>query len=189
MAFGHWDAPPTGGASLASTLATMELFFLLVIFGTILCVFLLAGWLWKRGRVGQSMLALVVLGFCWPLYSAFYPSESFYRDELHRLAQVDLPQGVIFLEKETTFPDHFGDYSACFIVRLAPSAMDEFKSKLGAGVPVNELLSSCKPGASRLSKAEAIAFDLTPRATREDAVISVQLVPSESLAKVSWELW
>lgn len=167
----------------------MELSSLLVILGLLFLGAWLVRWLWKHGPIWRGLLVLGGVGFCWSLYSAYYPSESFYGEELQRLTKVDLPSGVVFLEKEVSFPDHFGDYSACFIVRLPPSAMEEFKSKLGVGSVSKEPVSGCNPGAPKVSSSEALAFDLTARATREDAIIAMQLVPSENLAKVSWGLW
>lgn len=170
----------------------MEIFLVLA---ALLLVLLLAGglvrWLWRKGVRGRTFLALLTVGLAWNVYDAIYPDESFYVAEFTRLSTITLPSPVEFLEKQATFPDHFGDYSACFIVRIPADSMNSLMAQLDAPQNFPEKRLNCASDIS--DKVEASSqiyeFDLSARATREDAKISLSLVPDQNLAKIAWSLW
>ena len=53
--------------------------------------YVLARWLWSKGRHGQLCLAAGFLWVLWSIYDAVYPPESFYVVELKILVKVNLP--------------------------------------------------------------------------------------------------
>jgi len=153
--------------------------------------FIVSRWLWRRGVLGRVLLIVAAAGMAWSIYDAIHPSESFYTVELNRLVQINLPSNGEFLEKTATFPDHFGDYSACFIVRFPPDAISNLRLQLGAQTSTSKELSSCGTNNAYRTTvtSQVYEFDLTSRSTREDAVITVSVAPNENLAKFTWYLW
>jgi hypothetical protein len=75
-----------------------------------------------------------IIGFAWLVYDAINPSESFYIAELERLTSIKLPSESKFIYKNTTYPDIYGAYSACFIVKLPKSAWVDLQSSISSTI-------------------------------------------------------
>ena len=154
-------------------------------------------WLLRRGRVGRVILGLMsaALGLMsaalvWFVYEALYPPESFYLSEFERLTRISLPKQSQFVEKTATFPDHFGDYSACFIVRLSPEDIAALTAVLGVPKELRSEALRCSTQApTSNSQTKTALYDLASRATRTDAQIYIAVSQSQNLAQVSWYLW
>lgn len=52
------------------------------------------------------------------IYSAFYPSEDFYRTDFSEVTGIELPENVEFKHKSATYPDHHGDYTSISIIKV-----------------------------------------------------------------------
>lgn len=148
-------------------------------------------WFWRKGVRGRAFLGVLAGVLAWNVHGAMYPDDSFYVAEFQHLSTLTLPSTVEFLEKQATFPDIFGDYTACFIVRISSDGMNSLLDQLDApqnssGKPLN-----CNADVSDRTEVptQIYEFDLSTRATREDATISISLAPDQNLAKITWSLW
>ena len=152
----------------------------------------LVRWLWRKGRYGRLLLVAGILGVLWSIYDAIYPPESFYVAELQRLVRLPLPAEARFVHKTATYPDFFGDYSACFIVHLSTDAMAKLKTSI-ASEPMHEVKADgCANMDENITKPlnlMANQYNLSKRATREDAEIFIELIPNQNLAVISWNTW
>ena len=147
-------------------------------------------WLWRRGRGGRLILGLVLAALIWQLYDALYPPESFYASEFERLTRISLPNEAQFIEKTATFPDLFGDYSACFVVRLPPEHVAALTAKVGAPTELRNGTVGCgKKKRLGAPQVQTALYDIASRATRADAQIYITVSPTQNLAEVSWYLW
>ncbi len=78
-------------------------------------------WLMRRWGFDRRLrlLALVpVLVVGYFVYTAFYPTEAFYREDFREVTGVAFPADGAITYQSTTFPDHFGDYTSVSVVRV-----------------------------------------------------------------------
>lgn len=147
--------------------------------------------LWRKGVRGRSVLGLLTSVLAWNVHDAIYPDDSFYVAEFKHLSTITLPSTVEFLEKRASFPDLFGDYSACFIVWIPSDSMNSLLEQLDTPQNFSGKLLNCSSDISDNAEAsfQIYEFDLSAKATREDAKISLSLVPQQNFAKITWSLW
>jgi len=91
---------------------------------------LLSRWLWRKGKYGKGIVCTLLVGVICLIYTAIYPTESFYREEFVRIAAIPLPDSATFLHKEASYPNFHGDYSACALVRLPPNKFNRLMAQL-----------------------------------------------------------
>src|SRR3954454_8684948 len=78
-----------------------------------------AWWLWRKGRTGRAfVVALAALGV-WQVYTAVYPSDSFYKAEFEKVTGTKFPPDAQIMFKRASFPDLFGDYTSCALINVA----------------------------------------------------------------------
>lgn len=90
------------------------LFFILITLIPIGLAYLVFRWLTKKGynKIGFVILATVTIWTVYSAYTAFYPTDSFYKDEFKYNTGLDFPTSGDILAKDASYPDHHGDYSA-----------------------------------------------------------------------------
>lgn len=73
----------------------------------------------KKGysKIGLSILSIVFIWNIYSVYTAFYPTESFYKDEFENYTGINFPPSAQILTKESCYPDMHGDYSASLIFK------------------------------------------------------------------------
>lgn len=64
------------------------------------------------------------------IYTAFYPTEDFYREIFAHYWDFELPQSAEFVYKRATYPDFHGDYAAVFIVELEAEDIKELQNDM-----------------------------------------------------------
>lgn len=62
----------------------------------------------KKIKIYTFLLVFAFLGY--QIYTAIYPTESFYREEYLRLTEREFPKSAKIIYKDTSYPDHFGKY-------------------------------------------------------------------------------
>ncbi|MFB9243627.1 hypothetical protein IV454_28500 [Massilia antarctica] len=165
----------------------MDGFFLVFAVGVPLLGVLCLVAIWRNGRLGKAIIGLAAAGLAWPVYQALYPPEEFYVSAIKNFANLTIPANAVFLNKEASFPDFTGDYSACFVVRLTPAAMAEFTKQLGKRQEGEGNAGDC--GLSRQIKvrgAKVVGYDRQPWSASDSGMITINVVPSENLVSVSW---
>ena len=81
----------------------------------------------KRWRILAAIPVLVV-GYL--IFSAFFPNEDFYKANFKEVTKTDFPANGEIIYKTTSFPDHFGDYSSCFLVKLDKPDLKKLRNML-----------------------------------------------------------
>jgi hypothetical protein len=164
---------------------------LFILLALIIALYFLTRWLWSKGENGRLILCLGLVVLIWGIQDAIFPPESFYKSELKRLVNVDLPNDTKFQFKNASLPDLHGDYSACFIVLLSPNSWATLKASIESEPVQHSQSDGCthKRGTRHPWNLAASQYTLTKRSTREDAEIQISLIPNENLAVISWYLW
>lgn len=73
-------------------------------------------WLWRKGIVGRSILAMLVIILAGFVYIDIYPTESFYKAEFERVVGIPFPNEGQIVFKDASYPDFFGDYTSCALI-------------------------------------------------------------------------
>ena len=114
----------------------MELIFLLayiLIIGIPLAIIVLGyKWLSRKGykKVAQLFLIVTAGYLIYSFYTAFYPNESFYRDEFERNTNLRLPKDAEFISKDATFPDQHGKYISYALVHIDTASYDKLLNEV-----------------------------------------------------------
>lgn len=64
------------------------------------------------------------------IWTAFYPTEDFYKDEFKNVTQIEFPKKSKFIYKTATFPDHFGDYNSVFLLETTQEEIEKIKIQI-----------------------------------------------------------
>jgi hypothetical protein len=86
--------------------------------------------LWRRGKVGKVITAAVSAGVFYLMYTALYPTESFYKREFQKITGLPFPSSGSFLFKEASYPDIHGDYDSCALVQVSDRDYGNLRSKM-----------------------------------------------------------
>lgn len=73
-------------------------------------------WLWGKGIMGRSILAVLIITLAGFIYVDIYPAESFYKAEFERVVGIPFPTEGQIVFKDTSYPDFFGDYTSCALI-------------------------------------------------------------------------
>ena len=145
-------------------------------------------WIWRKGLVARGTLVALLSLASWQLFEAVYPDDSFYISEAKRIVDLKIPGSAKLIYKTASFPDHFGDYSACIVLELTSPTTKQFQFDLGTTFQTENEFDSCgtlRPGI----KVAGLSYDLSNRATRSDVQFYVSAYPSIGKFQVSWGLW
>ncbi len=193
-------------------------FFLIILFLAGTVALLSAVWigvprLWKKGISARILAAVLIfmtpslLGFL--SFATFVAdellttekikeqireeSDDFYRDEFLRLTKIQLPKDAQFIRKASSRPDFFGDYNACFTLQISASSVDAFIKELGGDIAsksFSQRMPSCILDETPIdSEVNLKHYDLTSKATREEALVGVTVNSRSGLIRISWSLW
>lgn len=99
------------------------LFLLLLISVPIGIAYLIFRFLSKKGykKIGLIVLFSVIGGMIYIIYTAIYPTDSFYKDEFENFTEIEFPKSAKIIWKDSSYPDIHGDYQAGMIF-IADSA-------------------------------------------------------------------
>lgn len=64
------------------------------------------------------------------IYTAFYPTDSFYREDFASNTNIKLPNTAKILAKDASYPDQFGDYWSSAIIQLNEDEYLKLESEL-----------------------------------------------------------
>ena len=78
-----------------------------------------AWWLWRKGIIGRSILAVLVVMLAGYIYVDIYLPESFYKTEFERVVGIPFPAGGQVVFKDASYPDFFGDYTSCALIDVS----------------------------------------------------------------------
>lgn len=81
----------------------------------------------KRLRL-IALLPILTIGYF--IYTAFFPTESFYKEDFKEVTGVDFPENGEIIYKSATYPDQFGDYGSTSIVKVDKEFYDGLEAHL-----------------------------------------------------------
>lgn len=81
----------------------------------------------KRLRL-IALLPILTIGYF--VYTAFFPTESFYKEDFKEVTGVDFPENGEIIYKSATYPDQFGDYGSTSIVKVDKEFYDGLEAHL-----------------------------------------------------------
>ncbi|GAB2860775.1 hypothetical protein [Hymenobacter ruber] len=91
-------------------------------------VFSLAFYKWWQKRNLRATVFLILAGVLLPysylVYDAFYPSDSFYKEEFVKLTNFPFPATGNITKKSASYPDIHGDYAACAQIEVSRTEYD-----------------------------------------------------------------
>ena len=98
----------------------LVLIFIVIIGVPIVISYFIYRWLrkteFKKYAFILPIIILVTLTFF--IYTAFYPTDSFYREDFESNTNIKLPDTAKILAKDASYPDQFGDYWSSAIIQL-----------------------------------------------------------------------
>jgi len=102
----------------------MDPFFIiaiLLIVGIPVGLSLLTYWLIKKAGFDKRLRLislLPVLTLCYFVYTAFYPTDSFYKDDFVEVTGTEFPETGDILYKIASYPNIHGDYQSAIVVKV-----------------------------------------------------------------------
>ncbi len=83
--------------------------------------FLINRWLAKKGvkYVGQILLIIAPIWTTYEVYTAIYPTDSFYLSEFKKVTLREAPKSASVKNKDATYPDLHGDYSSASLISFS----------------------------------------------------------------------
>ena len=69
---------------------------------------------------------IIVLFFCYEVYFAIWPKDSFYIEDFERLSHKSFPSSGVILYKDADYPDQHGKYSSAVLMSLSTEDYDKF---------------------------------------------------------------
>lgn len=81
-------------------------------------------------RINKIYILVLFLFAASQTYFAFFPTNSFYKDEFKYNTGINLPSSADIIDKDSDYPDMHGDYWASAIIRLNKNDYDELKKDI-----------------------------------------------------------
>jgi hypothetical protein len=94
-------------------------------------LYLLYKWLKKKGYkwIGLLIIAISISTLVYGIYTAVYPTDSFYFDDFKKVTSLEIPKSAEVIDKTASYPDFHGDYISCSIMKLSKQ---DYQSLLNA---------------------------------------------------------
>jgi hypothetical protein len=98
----------------------LVLMFIVIIGVPIVISYFIYRWLRKTEFKKYAIIfPIIILGtLTFFIYTAFYPTDSFYREDFESNTNLKLPETAKILAKDASYPDQFGDYWSSAIIQL-----------------------------------------------------------------------
>lgn len=92
---------------------------------------LLYSWLKRKGWKKTAFIFPSLFAvYCYGWYDAFYPSNSFYKNEFTHIIQGPIFERASVISKSSSYPDIHGDYSACVAIELPQNDFNNLFDKI-----------------------------------------------------------
>ncbi|WP_276978838.1 hypothetical protein [Flavobacterium filum] len=108
--------------------------FAVVFFATIIALptviaFFINRWLTKKGikYVGLFLLIIAPIWTAYEVYTAIYPTDSFYLSEFKEVTLREAPKSATVKNKDASYPDFHGDYCSASLITVSK---DDYSSLL-----------------------------------------------------------
>lgn len=100
--------------------AAVVLFLALISLPTV-AAFFLNRWLTKKGikYVGMVLLIVAPIWTAYEIYTAIYPTDSFYLSEFKEVTLREPPKSAEVIRKTASYPDFHGDYCSVSLIKLS----------------------------------------------------------------------
>ncbi len=84
-------------------------------------LYLLHKWLTSKGyrNVGPVLIISFSIFLIYSIYTAFYPTDSFYLSEFKDVTLREAPRSAMIIKKDASYPDFHGDYCSASLIALS----------------------------------------------------------------------
>lgn len=102
-------------------LALIVIFIAAIIATPTVIAFFLNRWLKKKGirYVGLILIIIAPIWTIYEVYTAIYPTDSFYLSEFKEVTLRDAPKSAIVRNKDASYPDLHGDYCSASLISIS----------------------------------------------------------------------
>ena len=84
----------------------------------------------RSRQINIAYIFILVLFSAYQTFDAFFPSESFYKQEFKTVTLREIPKSAIFIEKNSSYPDFHGDYCSSSQIKLSKADYEKLLSEL-----------------------------------------------------------
>ena len=75
-----------------------------------------------------ALIPMLTIGYF--IYTAFFPTDSFYKEDFKEVTGIDFPEDGEIVYKSATYPDQFGDYGSTSIVKVDKEFYERLEGQL-----------------------------------------------------------
>ena len=102
-------------------LAIAVVFFATIIVLPTVTAFFINRWLTKKGikYVGLFLLIIAPIWTAYEVYTAIYPTDSFYFSEFKEVTLREIPKSATVKNKDASYPDFHGDYCSASLITVS----------------------------------------------------------------------
>ena len=87
--------------------------------------YLIYRWFSKKMKnlkvIGIALLIIAPIWTIYEIYTAIYPTDSFYFDEFKDITLREIPSSAKIIRKTASYPDFHGDYASVSLIKLSPT--------------------------------------------------------------------
>ena len=124
----------------------------------------------RRIRLGVLLIIALVSGLM--IYTAFYPSKSFFLDEWKSHTNFNLPSDSKIISRFADYPDFHGDYCAAVIFKLKQKDYNSIKQQLLSNKEFNDSTNFYSDILDKVLKGSGFKeSDFNKRIGKDDAII------------------
>ncbi len=97
--------------------------------------------LYKKGfkKSANAIIISLLLVMLYGIYTAIYPSDSFYKEDFETDLGRPFPNHASILRKDATYPDIHGHYLACCAIEVEQKDFSDLKTKFVANFEIDSI--------------------------------------------------
>jgi hypothetical protein len=86
----------------------------------------------RSRQINKIYILALLLFSIYKTYDAFFPSESFYKDEFENVTLREIPESAQFIFKKSSYPDFHGDYASSSQIKLSKEDYKKLLNELSS---------------------------------------------------------
>ncbi len=91
-------------------------------------------------RVGVAIVIAITSFLCYEVYTAIYPTDSFYFEEYKTITLREPPKSAVVIKKTASYPDFKGEYASAALIRLSRTDYANLLNDLSKDKRLQEVL-------------------------------------------------
>ena len=86
----------------------------------------------RSRQINKIYILILLLFTIYQTYNAFFPSESFYKDEFENVTLRKIPESAEIVFKKSSYPDFHGDYASSSQIKLSKEDYNKLLNELNS---------------------------------------------------------